>query len=170
MIIDLILELFTTDLYSYSGHYFDELDKIRKWLEQWPISPIKYNIEGISMYKNMKINYITLPEKEKNEFDGKELYKTQQKIDKIYDIFSGKIKNEKIYEKDLELSDFKFIIGDVILYEGKERVIEEALDEELKISVDIDMKNNNKNGNNVNKRDIWIEIDNPTIEIKKLKI
>ena len=169
MIIDLILELFTTDLYSYSGHYFDELDKIRKWLEQWPISPIKYNIEGISMYKNMKINYITLPEKEKNEFDGKELYKTQQKIDKIYDIFSGKIKNEKIYEKDLELSDFKFIIGDVILYEGKERVIEEALDEELKISVDIDMKNNNKNGNNVNKRDIWIEIDNPTIEIKKLK-
>ena len=169
MIIDLILELFTTSLYSYRMHYYDELEKIKNWLEQWPISPIKYNIQGISMYKNMKINYIKLSEKEKNEFNDTEIIKTQQKIDKIYDIFSGKIKNENECEKDLELSDFKFIIGDVILYEGKERVIEEALDEELKISVDIDMKNNNKNGNNVNKRDIWIEIDNPTIEIKKLK-
>ena len=69
----------------------------------------------------------------------------------------------------MDLSDFKFIIGDTILYQDKERVIEEALDEQLKISVDINMKNINKNGNINDKKEIWIDIDNPTIEIKKLK-
>ena len=173
MLIDLIIELFTNDLKEYSENFLDDLDNILKWLENWPIPPIKYNIEGISMYKKMKINYDSnLSEETKNEFNNIELVKTQKKIDKIYDILSDNIKdnNENNYKKDLDLSDFKFIIGDTILYQNKERVVEEALDEQLKISVDIDMKNANKNTiNNYNKKEIWIEIDDPTIEIKELK-
>ena len=173
MLIDLIIELFTNDLKEYSENFLDDLENILKWLENWPIPPIKYNIEGISMYKKMKINYDSnLSEETKNEFNNIELVKTQKKIDKIYDILSDNIKdnNENNYKNDLDLSDFKFIIGDTILYQNKERVVEEALDEQLKISVDIDMKNANKNTiNNYNKKEIWIEIDDPTIEIKELK-
>ena len=174
MLIDLILELFSTDLKSYSEYFSDDLENMLQWLENWPIPPTKYNIEGISMYKKLKINYDNnLSEEKKNEFNNTELNNTQKKIDKIYDILSGDLKNnnenENKYGKDLDLSDFKFIIGDTILYQNKERVIEEALDEQLKISVDIDMKNVNKNIINNNKKEIWIEIDDPTIEIKELK-
>ena len=119
------------------------------------------------MYKNMKINYENnnLPEDKINEFNYVELNNTQKKIDKLYDILGGDIKEKKEnqYEKDLNLSDFKFIIGDVILYQNKERVIEEALDEALKISVEV-----NKNAK-CDKKEMWIEIDEPSIEIKRLK-
>ena len=116
----------------------------------------------------MKINYDnTLSEEEKNKFNDSEINNTQKKIDKIYDLLSNdikvKIENNK-YDKDLDLSDFKFINGDVILYQNKERVIKESLDEQLKISVEV--KNNNKKEE---KREIWIETDDPTIEIKELK-
>jgi phenylalanyl-tRNA synthetase alpha subunit len=123
------------------------------------------------MYKKMKINYDNnLSEEKKTEINILEINNTQKKIDKIYDILNKDIKsNNEDKKEDLDLSDFKFIIGDTILYQDKERVIEEALDEQLKISVDINMKNINKNGNNNDKKETWIDIDNPTIEIKKLK-
>ena len=168
MIIDLLLELFSTDFKKYINYFEQDLDILKTWLENWPRPPSKYNIEGISMYKNMKINYDnTLSEEEKNKFNDLEINNTQKKIDKIYDLLSNdiKIKNESNkYGKDLDLSDFQFIIGDIILYQNKERVIEEALDEQLKISVEVN--NNNKKED---KREIWIDIDNPTIEIKELK-
>ena len=168
MIIDLILELFSTDLKELCINYQKDFVKIRSWLETYPIPPIKYNIEGIKMYKYKKLNYNNnnnnLSEKENAEFEEKELIKSNNKIQKIYEIFNSKNPNNKGI-KDIDLSDFKFIIGDIILYQDKERVIEEALDEQLKISVDINQKNNNGN----DKKETWIEIDNPTIEIKELK-
>ena len=171
MLIDLIIELFSTDLKEYSSYFKDDLIKIRGWLENWPVPPLKYKIEGISMYKKMKINYDNnLSEEKKTEINILEINNTQKKIDKIYDILNKDIKsNNEDKKEDLDLSDFKFIIGDTILYQDKERVIEEALDEQLKISVDINMKNINKNGNINDKKETWIDIDNPTIEIKKLK-
>jgi hypothetical protein len=39
------------------------------------------------------------------------------------------------YEKDLDLSDFRFIIGDVIYYGEEEAIIVEALDEMIKIKI-----------------------------------
>jgi hypothetical protein len=75
------------------------------------------------------------------------------------------------FENDIDLFDFKFIIGDVILYQNKEKVIKEALDEQLKISLDSNDKKNNKNIQNSNdKREMWIEIDNPSIKIKELRV
>ena len=167
MLIDLVLDLFSNELNNFAEKFENELENIKSWLEKWPIPPSKYNIEGISMYKNMKINYENnnLPEDKINEFNYVELNNTQKKIDKLYDILGGDIKEKKEnqYEKDLNLSDFKFIIGDVILYQNKERVIEEALDEALKISVEV-----NKNAK-CDKKEMWIEIDEPSIEIKRLK-
>ena len=167
MLIDLIIELFLNELKNFSYEFKKELENLKSWLEKWPIPPSKYNIEGISMYKNMKINYENnkLTNEKINEFNDIELNNTQKKIDLLYDILGGDIKENKenTYEKYLDLSDFKFIIGDVILYQNKERVIEEALDEELKILVEV-----NKN-EKCNKKELWIEIDEPSIEIKRLK-
>ena len=172
MMIDLLIELFSGELKKYSEYFEDNLEKIREWLEKWPVPPLKYDIEGISMYKKMKIKYENnLSEKKKTEISIIEINKTQKKIDKLYDILNNDIKssNDNNYENDLDLSDFKFIIGDIILYQNNERVIEEVLDEQLKISLDINMKNINKNEDNNKKRETWIDIDNPTIDIKKLK-
>ena len=131
--------------------------------QQPPIESPTEQKEEIDIYEKMK----SLSEEEKSIFNDIEINNTQKKIDKIYDLLSNdiKVKNENNkFDKDLDLSDFKFIIGDVILYQNKERVIEEALDEQLKVSVEV--KNNNKKED---KREIWIDIDNPSIEIKELK-
>ena len=169
MIIDLLLDLFSTDLKKFRGDFAKDFSKIRDWLEKWSIPPIKYDIDGIFMYKKMKINFNNnLSEKEKEEFNLKELYNTQKKIDLIYEIFKEDNKNNNNKSvKDIDVSDFRFIIGDIIFYQGKDSVIEEALDEQLKISFDNEPKNSIKKNND--KKEIWIEIDNPTIEIKELK-
>ena len=60
--------------------------------------------------------------------------------------------------------DFKFIIGDVIYYDDEETIIEEALDEMIKIKIN---NKGNKQGNN--KREIWVGTDSPKIKIKELK-
>ena len=172
MLIDLVIELFSSDLKEYSIFYKKELEFMTRWLETWPIPPSKYEISGINMYKNYKIKYDNkLSEDLKNEFDRIELNNTQNKIDMMYDILNNNIAKNSDFknEKDIDLSNFKFIIGDTILYQNKKRVIEEALDEQLKISVELNMKNINKNKEQNDKKEIWIEIDNPTIELEKLK-
>ena len=80
------------------------------------------------------------------------------------------IKNEQIehnenYIKELDLSDYKFMIGEIILYDGKEVIIEEALDELLKLTIDTSKKNGKKG----DKKTIWVETDDPKIEIKDNK-
>ena len=96
------------------------------------------------------------------EFEEKEIEKTRNKINTIKSLINNESINiiEK-YEYEIDISDFQFIIGDVILYDNKEYLIEEALDESIKINID----SNKKNG----KKEIWIDIDNPKIEIKELK-
>ena len=67
------------------------------------------------------------------------------------------------YEKDLDLSDFRFIIGDVIYYGEEEAIIVEALDEMIKIKI-----NNNKDKKGNTKKEIWVETDSDKIRIKEL--
>jgi hypothetical protein len=174
MIINLIIEFFLTDFKGFIKYFKKDLVNMREWLEQWPIPPSKFEIPGINMYKNMKISYDNnLSDEKKNEIEVIELNNTQKKIDIIYDFLNpeegGKIDFQ--FENDIDLFDFKFIIGDVILYQNKEKVIKEALDEQLKISLDSNDKKNNKNRQNSNdKREMWIEIDNPSIKIKELRV
>ena len=174
MIINLIIEFFSTDFKGFIKYFKKDLQNMREWLEQWPIPPSKFEIAGINMYKNMKINYDNnLSDEKRNEIEGIELNNTQRKIDIIYDFLNPEEggKNDFKFENDIDLFDFKFIIGDVILYQNKEKVIKEALDEQLKISLDSNDKNKNKNTQSSNdKREMWIEIDNPSIKIKELRV
>ena len=169
MIIDYITELFSSYLKGLTSSCKKDLDQLRSWLENNPISPSLYPIEGIFLYKYEKKSYYNVSSEKIKEFDEKEIMNTKKRIDKLTSILKNEPNKNKIYEKDIDLSDFKFIIGDVILYDGQECVIEEALDELLKITIDINKKNGKKKGGAIDRKEIWIETDDPKIEIKELK-
>ena len=163
MMIDYFIELFNICLRGVIPIFKKELEQLMNWLESNPIAPTLYGINGLLLYKYEKKNYDSnVDEKKIKEFEEKEIEKTKNKINTIKNLINNETINiiEK-YEYELEISDFQFIIGDVILYNNKEYVIEEALDEALKITID----SNKKNG----KKEIWIDIDDPKIEIKELK-
>ena len=170
MLIDFIIELFYIYLRPYVSLFKKELDLLIQWLEKNPISPSLYQIQGLFPYKYERKNYNeNIPEEQLKNFEEKEFEKTRIIIEKITNIKNGKFDKNIKYEEEKDLLDFKFIIGDVILYDGKEAIIEEALDESLKIIVDTNRKNGKEKGGINNKKEIWIEIDNPKIEIKELK-
>ena len=117
------------------------------------------------MYKFEQKSYqVNIPEIQKQEFNEKEIEKTKNKIAKISNLFRNEV-SDLNFKKEINLLDFQFIIGDIILYNNKEVAIEEALDEFLKINISIET--NKKNCKM--KKEIWIEIDDPKIEIKYLK-
>ena len=167
MIVDFLIELFSVYLMGNAYIFKKELIQLTQWLEKNPISPSLYHIDGILLYKYEKKNYDNNISEEKcKEFDLKEIEKTRKRIEKINCI----IKNEQIehnenYIKELDLSDYKFMIGEIILYDGKEVIIEEALDELLKLTIDTSKKNGKKG----DKKTIWVETDDPKIEIKESK-
>ena len=169
MLIDYITELFSFYLKGLTSSCKKDLDQLRTWLENNPISPSLYPIEGILLYKYEKKSYYNVSSEKVKEFDEKEIMNTQKRIDKLTSILKNEPSKNKIYEKDIDLSDFKFIIGDVIFYDGQECVIEEALDELLKITIDVNKKNGKKKGGAIDRKEIWIETDDPKIEIKELK-
>ena len=71
------------------------------------------------------------------------------------------------YEKDLDLTDFRFIIGDIIYYEDEEATVLEALDEMIKIKINNNKQNKIDKKSN-SKREIWVETDSDKIRIKEL--
>ena len=161
MIIDFIIELFYIYLRPYVSIFKKELELLIQWLEKNPIAPHLYAIQGLFPYKYERKNYNeNIPEEQLKHFEEKEFEKTRDIIEKITNIKNGKFDKNVKYEEEKDLMDFKFIIGDVILYDGKEAIIEEALDESLKIAVDTNKKN---------KKELWVDTDNPKIEIKELK-
>jgi hypothetical protein len=84
-------------------------------------------------------------------------------------IYKNEIKTEIKYEKDLDLSDFRFIISDIIYYGEEEAVVEEALDEMIKIKINGNNNSKNKKDKKSNgKKEMWIETDNEKIRIKEL--
>ena len=171
MIIDFLIELFCFYLKGLISSFKKDLEQIILWLKKNPISPTLFEIDGIFLYKYVKVNYENNISNDKiNEFTQKETENTQNKILRLKSIIRNEFnKIEMKCEEDIDLSDFKFIIGDVILYKGKEVVIEEALDELLKITLEINKKDGKKKAAIIDRKEIWIETDNPKIEIKELK-
>ena len=169
MIIDYITELFSSYLKGLTSSCKKDLDQLRIWLENNPISPSLYPIDGIHLYKYEKKSYYNVSADKIKVFDEKEIMNTQKRIEKLTSILKNEPNKNKMYEKDIDLSDFKFIIGDVIFYDGQECVIEEALDELLKVTIDVNKKNGKKKGGAIDRKEIWIETDDPKIEIKELK-
>ena len=131
--------------------------------------PKLYKIEEISLYKYQHKNYADdLDENIIKEFDNKEFDSTNKKLDILASIYKNEIKNDIKYEKDLDLSDFKFIIGDIIYYGEEEAVVEESLDEMIKIKITNNNKQHKKEKKINNKKEIWVETDYEKIRIKEL--
>ena len=167
MLIDFIIEIFSLYLRGYISIFKKDLELLMKWFENNPIPPTLYPIEGLSLYKSERKKYDNIPDSKMEEFNIIEIEKTRNKIMKIKSI----INNEPIEDKfkiEKDLTDFKFIIGDIILYDGKEVVINEALDEALKIMNEKNKKNIKKKSTINDKEEVWIETDSPKIEIKEL--
>ena len=100
------------------------------------------------------------------DFEEKEYSNTQKRINDINKIIKNEIIDDnKNYDSEINYySDYTFIIGDLILYDGKEVIIEEALDELIKITIE----SNTKNGKKSDKKTMWIETDDPKITIKEI--
>ena len=169
MLIDFLIELFSFYLRKYIPQFQKEIMNLMDWLRQYPISPKLYKIEEISLYKYQHKNYADdLDENIIKEFDNKEFDSTNKKLDILASIYKNEIKNDIKYEKDLDLSDFKFIIGDIIYYGEEEAVVEESLDEMIKIKITNNNKQNKKEKKINNKKEIWVETDYEKIRIKEL--
>ena len=167
MLVDFIIEIFSLYLRGNISIFKKDLELLMKWFENNPIPPTLYPIEGLSLYKSERKKYDNIPESKMEEFNIIEIEKTRNKIMKIKSL----INNEPIEDKfkiEKDLTDFKFIIGDIILYDGKEVVINEALDESLKIMIEKNKKNIKKKSTINDKEEVWIETDSPKIEIKEL--
>ena len=164
MIIDFVSELFSIYLSKYIPQFQKDISYLTEWLRAYPISPKIYKIEDLSLYKYQRKTYADdLDEKTIKEFEANQLLLANKKIEILVSIYNCNPKNEMKYEKDLDLSDFRFIIGDVIYYGEEEAIIVEALDEMIKIKI-----NNNKDKKGNTKKEIWVETDSDKIRIKEL--
>jgi hypothetical protein len=168
MLIDFLIELFSLYLRKYIPNFQNEILSLMNWIRQNPISPSMYKIEDLVLYKYQRKTYADdLDENKVKEFDNREYELAQKKYDTLRSIYKNEIKVEFKYEKDLDLSDFKFFIGDVIYYGDEEAVIEEALDEMIKIKINSN-NNNSQNKKDSDKKIIWIGTDSDNIRIKEL--
>ena len=165
MIIDFINEIFNMYFRKYISIFQKELLFLIDWIKKNPISPKLYQLKDLTLYKYQSKQYADdLDDNTIKEFQENEIKISQQKLDTLVSIYNNEPRNDIRYEKDLDLMDFRFIIGDVIYYDEEETIIEEALDEMIKIKIN---NKSNKQGNN--KREIWVGTDSPKIRIKELK-
>ena len=168
MMIDFIIDLFSyyPILNNYKNYFANEFERMVNWLSKNKIAPILYPISGITMYKNYNINYEqNLNPERKSNFEAKEKAKSENRISQICDLQTSN--NIKEHIPDLDLTDFKFIAGDIIEYEGKNASVQKFLDELLEVEV---LYTSNKGNKCINeKRKVIVETDNPRISIKKLK-
>ena len=183
IVVNIILNIFeSTDIDSKK--YFKELNEMLNWLTKYKIPPKRYEIKGITMYKDLPPIYHRkeMDQNQKNEFDRKETEKTNKKIERIKNIINNKKKEYNIANFDGDLSDFKFTFGDTVLYQDKEYVVINCLDEMIRVKLvnkekkeadDIyeNKKIKNKKKMNISEREknkFWIETDNYQLRIKNL--
>ena len=168
MLIDFLAEIFSVYLRKLIPHFQKEISFLINWLRTFPIPPKIYKIEDLYLYKHQKKTYADdLDEKTIKEFDNNQLVLASKKIEFLESIYNGNPKVNNKYEKDLDLTDFRFIIGDIIYYEDEEATVLEALDEMIKIKINNNKQNKIDKKSN-SKREIWVETDSDKIRIKEL--
>ena len=168
MLIDFLAEIFSVYLRKLIPHFQKEISFLINWLRTFPIPPKIYKIEDLYLYKHLKKTYADdLDEKTIKEFDNNQLVLASKKIEFLESIYNGNPKVNNKYEKDLDLTDFRFIIGDIIYYEDEEATVLEALDEMIKIKINNNKQNKIDKKSN-SKREIWVETDSDKIRIKEL--
>ena len=171
MLIDFLIEIFTLYLRKYIPQFQKEIMSLIDWIKQYPIPPKLYKIEDLALYKNQRKTYADdLDENVIKEFESKNYDLSQKKLEVLISIYKNDFKTGNEYEKDLDLSDFRFIIGDIIYYGEEEATVEEALDEMIKIKITGNNNTQNKKDKKANgKKVLWIETDSDKIRIKELK-
>ena len=182
-IINIIIDIFSEEN-EYTKKRHKDLNEILEWLDKYKVPPKLYDIKGISMYKNensiMNSFYSEkdIDKKVKEEFKNAEIKKTKRKIEIINRILKDENIDYDISNYNCDLTDFKFTIGDQVIYDNKEYVITDCLDELLRIKL---IDNNEKKdfkvkGFNEKKKSIyekektcfWIETDSYNLRIKQL--
>ena len=172
------------DIYEENDIYINntkELNGVLDWLNKYKVPPKYYDIRGIKMYRDEELNYYyQIDSNSKKAFEQLETKKTNEKIKRINIIKDNNTNNIDISKLDCDMSDFKFTIGDQVLYENKIYEITKCLNELIKIKLIGNNKQENKNSNEKNlnktkkkkdekeKTSLWIETDNYKLRIKKL--
>ena len=167
-----IIELFikySSLLYPYVDYYRSYFNKMIKWYKDYPIAPKLQPNRNISMYKTREVYYQNYTAATIKEFENKSKIETKEKLEKLNMILRKEVKGRvKEYEPDIDLTDFKFLAGDIVYYqlEGGSKVeatVIEATDEMLEIEFE-----NNVRGEKVMQRK-WLPTDSPLIyQIKEL--
>ena len=170
MLIDFFIEIFSIYLRKYIPHFQKEILSLIDWIKQYPIPPKIYKVDDLSLYKYQQKSYAEdLDEDSIKEFDCLQYELSQKKVDDLTNIYKNNFKIDFKYEKDLDLSDFRFMIGDIIYYDEKEAIVLESLDEMIKIKINENNNIQDKKYNKESKRvEMWIETDCDKIKIKQL--
>ena len=167
-----IIELFikySSLLYPYVDYYKSYFNKMIKWYKENPIPPKLQPSRNVTMYMTKEVYYQNYTTATIKEFENKSIAETKEKLEKINMILRKEVKgNVKVYDPDIDLTDFKFLAGDIVYYqlEGGSKVeatVIEATDEMLEIEFE-----NNVRGEKIMQRK-WISTDSPLIyQIKEL--
>ena len=165
------------DIRKLQKEYSKQLTEILGWLNKNNTPPKYTEQRGISMYRNEDSNYYqnAIGKDALIEFNNVELKKTNKKIERIENLLKNKNSEIDISSIYYDLSDFKFAIGDEVIYNNKNYKVTDYLDELIKIKlIEEGNKKDNQNGNknmsiyDKEKKSFWVETDNYKLRIKKL--
>ena len=167
-ITDLFIK-YSTLLYPYVDYYKSYFNKMIRWYKENPIPPKLQPYRNIAMYMTKEVYYQDYTTATIKEFENKSIIETKEKLEKLNMILNKEIRGRvKVYDGDIDLTDFKFLAGDVVYYqlEGGSKVeatVIEATDEMIEIEFE-----NSIRGEKVMQRK-WISTDSPLIvQIKEL--
>ena len=188
-IINILIDIFSQQndlLQKYKKNLNDILD----WLQKYKIPPKLYDIKGIKMYEPSsqqqqyemmmysQFSHGEIDKKAKEEFDKVETEKTNKKIELINSIINNEINEKDISNCNCDLSDFKFAIGDEVIYDKKNYIITECLDELIKIKLiesneESEFKAKGYHEKKLNaaekeKKCFWIDTNNYKLKIRRL--
>ena len=183
VIVNIIIDLFEGK--DMSTKYVRELNEVLSWLNKYKIPPKINEIKGIRMYKDEDLSrnyyyYQSMDQSFRKDFEKVEQEKANKKIERLNKILKNQnTSNIDISSLDCDVSDFKFTIGDQVIYNNKIYEITNCLDELIKIKL---IKNNyqgdnkndfiekgfNKKKKSKEEKSIWVQTDDYKLRINKL--
>ena len=116
-------------MFNYVNFFKDSIENMKEWIELNPIAPSMYHIEGLQMFKKEQNSYQDNSQIDIKIFKEKCLKNSKRNISLIDCILNSKIYIFNLFfleinvpidyqfEKYIDLTDFKFISCDSILYE-----------------------------------------------------
>ena len=170
--INFIINLFVKypKLFDYLKSFQKLLDYFIEWYNDNSYIPLKYPIDNIKYYKSKAHNYNpNITQKEKEEFNNWSFKYTMNQVNIIQKIkgksFNIKEKerlNLKYFDKDFDLTDYEFKIGDFIKFKDQKCEIIQSTNEIFKIKIEDENLNKDK-------KKLWIATDDKNIRLDNNK-